>query len=370
MKYKLKILIELLNIFKEVSLKGMFLYICFKLKLKPSLFFNQNSLKKRIAVIGAGTYQVSFNISSAIQSNFFVSGITTNGTSSALNLANVLKKLVVFKNLQSLHNDTNYSALLIGSPHYLHPEHINLFIKKNIYIYCEKPVAIDMKGIDYLFKNVLPNKNTKKIMIGFNRRYAPLIKILKEKKYFSNNEKIEISYRVNFGKYIDNNLTKNNIGGGRLIGSCCHYVDLISYIAESPIIEVSAYGLKEKKNISSNTFCANLKLKNGSIANLTFTSLGNRNFGPKEIIEITGDGHLATLTDFSSLVIDNKVYKSRRYNFGALNIWKEFYKIVKNSNNSPVTLNDGIQATLVTLAIQKSLLNEGQFEKVKELNKV
>ena len=365
--YKFKIIIELFNVFKEVSFKGLVLYVCFKIKLKIPLIFNQDNTKKKIAVIGTGTYQVSFNIPSAMKSNFYISGVTTNGSSSASNLANLFQNTKTFKNLQSLYNDTNYSALLIGSPHYLHPEHINFFIKKNIYIYCEKPVAIDMKGINYLYKNVMSNKNKKKIMIGFNRRYAPLIKILKQKSCFNKNKVIEISYRVNFGKFIDNDLTKSNIGGGRLIGSCCHYVDLISYIADSEIIEVSAFGLIKKNIVSDNTFCAILKLKNGSIANLTFTSSGNRNFGPKEIIQITGNNHLATITDFHTLILDNKVYRSRRHNLGAIHIWKEFSQIVDCNEKTSITLDDGIKATLITLAIQKSLINNGQVQKVKNI---
>ena len=53
--------------------------------------------------------------------------------------------------------------------------------------------------------------------------------------------KIKVTYRVNFGKFIKNNLTDENIGGGRIVGTCCHYVDLISCISNSHITEVSAF---------------------------------------------------------------------------------------------------------------------------------
>ena len=64
---------------------------------------------------------------------------------------------------------------MIGSPHNLHPKHLKFFSNKNIYIYCEKPVAIDQRGID-LLKRYLDNKKNNG---WFNRRFAPLIIKLK-----------------------------------------------------------------------------------------------------------------------------------------------------------------------------------------------
>ena len=61
---------------------------------------------------------------------------------------------------------------------------------------------------------------------------------------------------------VNNSLTDLKIGGGgRLIGTCCHYVDLISYICESEIEYVSAFGLSKNNEISENNFTSIFKLK-------------------------------------------------------------------------------------------------------------
>ena len=270
-----KIFRELYDIFKEGTLFGVSLYIAFKCKLK-SLNFSNNEFKKskKLNIIGAGTYQVSINIPSAIKSNFIINSIFTNGSVSGELLSKLFKNSSVTNSFRGLKKT---DAVLIGSPHHLHPRHLLEVIKSDQYIYCEKPVAIDKQGIDFIKKNILHNQNSKKIMVGFNRRFAPLIQILINSKILDKTA-LEINYRVNFGKYVDNNLTDPKVGGGRLIGSCCHYVDLMTYLANSDVSEVSAFGIKSKNKMSENTFSCILKFKNGSIGNLNFTSSGDRTF--------------------------------------------------------------------------------------------
>ena len=202
----------------------------------------------------------------------------TNGSITSRNIANVLKNVIAIEKLKDI---PETDAVLIGSPHKLHPSHLHYFIKKKNYIYCEKPVAIDVKGLEFLKENVIKYKNKSNIMIGFNRRFAPLIQKLKQIDHFKN-QKLEITYRVNFGQYIQNNLTDEKIGGGRIIGTCCHYVDLIAYISNSQIVEVSAFGIKNSDGTQNeNTFTALLRLSNGSVATLIFTSLGERKYYAK-----------------------------------------------------------------------------------------
>ena len=200
-------------------------------------------------------------------------------------------------------------------------------------------------------------------MVGFNRRFAPLIKKIKKEKWL-NNCKLEIQYRINFGEIVDNDLNNKKIGGGRLIGTCCHYVDLMKYICNAKITHVSAIGMSDDLQIRENNFSANFNFANGSIGNLIFTSSGNRKYIYKEKIVISGGSNNVEITDFKILKINNLTYRNYNNNYGALNIWKEFHKFVNEEINSPVSLNDGIEATMVTLAIQKSLKYNGKVQKL------
>ena len=93
-------------------------------------------------------------------------------------------------------------------------------------------------------------------------------------------------------------------------------------------------------------------------------SNNNLSYIYKEKIVISGGSNNVEITDFKILKINNLTYRNYNNNYGALNIWKEFHKFVNNEITSPVSLNDGIEATMVTLAIQKSLKYNGKIQKL------
>ena len=141
-------------------------------------------------------------------------------------------------------------------------------------------------------------------MIGFNRRFSPAIKkistldcILRRKK------PLEITYRVNFGKRINNSMSNTSSGGGRLIGAGCHYVDLICHIVGKEIKYLFAQSSKDE-----DTFSVLFRFVDNSIATLIFTSDGNRNFDTKEEIFISSDGQNIRIKDFKNLKINKKIF--------------------------------------------------------------
>ena len=101
-------------------------------------------------------------------------------------------------------------------------------------------------------------------MIGFNRRFAPLVKKIKKENWLNKN-KLEIQYRVNFGQMVDNDLNNKNIGGGRLIGTCCHYVDLMEYICNAKITQVSAIGMSNNLKLKKIIFLLILIFRMGQL---------------------------------------------------------------------------------------------------------
>ena len=131
-------------------------------------------------------------------------------------------------------------------------------------------------------------------------------------------------------------------------------------------MEVSAFGIKnDDGSQNENTFSAILKLSNGSIATLIFTSVGERKYYSKEIINISGNGMIANIIDFHTLLINGKTYKNYINNYGALDCWRSFHNVVNNNQKTPISLDDGIKATEVTLAIKKSLQSNGKLQKIK-----
>lgn len=347
---------SLLAIKKESTLIGLFRYIFIKL-LKNNLItypfkkFKNNNKTEGIIIVGCGEYSLSIHLPIIKRLRKSISGITSKNSKNLKHISQIYN-LRIYSDLDQILKKSNFDSILISTPPFLHPQNLLDCIDKNVYIYLEKPVAINYEGLKLIQENIISHPNSKKIMVGFNRRYSDSIKKLKSLNLLVNRQKpIEIEYRVNFGK-INNNATTNlNIGGGILHSISCHYVDLICYLVNSRVKSICGFNIDD----SNNTFTAIFKFQDESIATLIFTSEGDRYFNNKEIINITFDNHNILLSDFEILIIDNKKYNFKGRNYGAFNTMKEFLNCKNNSLDASISINDGVYATQLTLALEKSI---------------
>jgi predicted dehydrogenase len=136
------------------------------------------------------------------------------------------------------------------------------------------------------------------LMVGFNRRYSP--HALDIRRFFEDrNMPYIINCRVNAG-YIENNHWSQDpeIGGGRIIGEVCHFVDFMQFVTCSKPVKVYTEGIKPTgKYKTDDNIVATLTFENGSIGTITYTSKGNKSY-PREIIEIYQDGAVYCIEDF------------------------------------------------------------------------
>lgn len=313
-----------------------------------------------LGILGAGNYAVSIHLACLRLLKAPLYAIASASGHSARAAARVYGIGRLYQGLEDMVSDENCTALLIATPHHLHPDHILAAMQADRYAYCEKPVAIDRKGIERLQREGLAHPAASKIMIGFNRRYAPAIQRLKQVSWLQRRtDALEINYRINFGPRVSNAMSDPEIGGGRIHGVACHYVDLISHIAGVPIVRVSAMAISHEGRPDENTFVANLELSDGSIASLSFTSEGRRGLDSKEEVVISSGGHVARIVDFATLRIDGSLHRFMRHRYGALEASRAFLVAWRGGRAAPVSLADGVAATRVTLAIQESIRVRG-----------
>jgi hypothetical protein len=142
------------------------------------------------------------------------------------------------------------------------------------------------------------NKYKGHVMVGFNRRFAPLLQMIKSK---TNQENpVSIHYRINAGQIAADHWTQNpSIGGGRIIGEVCHFIDLCAYISNSKIKYVSGFSMLTAGN-TEDTVTINLVMENGSIANICYYANGSKELS-KERIEVYNGGNTYILDDFKTL---------------------------------------------------------------------
>ena len=135
-------------------------------------------------------------------------------------------------------------------------------------------------------------------MVGFNRRFAPLIQ--KMTTLLPADLPKAINYRINSGAIPPGHWIHDpQIGGGRIIGEVCHFVDLAMFIAGAPITQVSANLMASSQNLED-TLVVNLAFANGSVASISYFSNGSPQL-PKERLEVFCAGKTAIIEDFKSL---------------------------------------------------------------------
>jgi predicted dehydrogenase len=164
-------------------------------------------------------------------------------------------------------------------------------------------------------------------------------------------------FRINAGKLPKEHWVNDpEIGGGRIIGEICHFIDLAYYYAGSSVKSLYATEIKDA-DLLQDTLVIQLAFDNGSIASINYFSNGNKKL-PKEYIEIYAGGITAVIDDFRQLkVFGNKIsgYKLKKQDKGHRAEIEVFLDSIKKGKQSPIPFEDLVHTTAVTFMVAESL---------------
>jgi len=195
-------------------------------------------------------------------------------------------------------------------------------------------------------------------LVGFNRRFSPFAKKIKEIIHPRENP-IIIDYQMNAGYLPKDHWTQTETGGGRNIGEACHIYDLFTYLTDSEIKKINVLSInpKNEKYLKNDNFVASLKFEDGSICNLIYTAMGSNKY-PKEQMKIYFDGKIIYLNDYKEMKIFGvKIpgLKAKNQDKGHFNEIQEFAQSIKNGNGYPIPLWQLIQATEISFEVEKQI---------------
>jgi predicted dehydrogenase len=282
-------------------------------------------------------------------------GVCSNIGASAETLARSFNIEETFESFEEmLGSGVSADNLLIATPPYLHPVHLRAAIEAKYRIYCEKPAAVDRNGLD-LIRAFSSYENC---MIGFNRRFIPAIQFLvNEPGYRACRDPKMITYIVNLGEF-SVAMAKKNLGGGTTVGSCCHYLDLIEYLAKSRIRDFTLQRYPDVNDslVDGGSFSCVCSLEDGSVGTLVFARTERPIKGVKEQICIVGKELNAVVSDFSEVLINGN---RRRFLFGTKG-WQLAMRYFHGdaslaSSSLTPTLADGIHICELALAIDDAM---------------
>ncbi len=258
--------------------------------------------------------------------------------------------------------DPDVDCVFIATRHDSHADLVQQAWEHGKAVFVEKPLAI---GPEELRKLVTAHRKFgRPIMVGFNRRFSPLARRAKE--FISSVPgPIAINCRVNAGPIpADHWIQDPLIGGGRIIGEVCHFVDLIHFLSGDRTEKVFAQALVESTTprVPPDNVMINIGLRNGSAASIQYLSAGDPSY-PKERVEIFGHQAVAVIDDFKTLVTsrEGKTHRigRRQQDKGHGEELKGLVTALLQGKELPVSFEEAVLTTLVTFQIMESL-REGQ----------
>ncbi len=308
-----------------------------------------------IGFIGAGSFAQNFLLPN-LGEKVNLTGVCTSRGNTARNIAEKYGfRTCSTDALELLHsNDTD--TVFIATRHDTHYQYAKaaLEAKKNVFL--EKPLCLSEEELDSIIQ--VEAKSEATLMLGFNRRFAPQIVELKSQ--LNNTVPIAINYRINAGIVPPDHWVHDpEVGGGRVLGEACHFVDLCRFLAGSRIVSVSANALDNGQNLSDSVIIQ-LAFENGSIASISYLSNGNKAVA-KERLEVFALGSVAVIDDF-------KIATGFGFNFANGKIKQDkghraeittFLAAIEQGNPIPIPFHETVESTRATFAVLQSIRESG-----------
>lgn len=343
---------------KEEMFVGILLKYNIKSEIKVNIKNNKinknsNNEKTIIGFIGAGSFAQKFLLPN-VNKNCDLFGVATASGNNSKNIVDKFNFKYAFSDYNELIKKSEVNTIFIATRHNLHAECVLKSLQNGKNVFIEKPLCLKESELEEI-KNEY-EKNNVSVMVGFNRRFSPHIK--KVKQIFDNSRPKAINYRINVGNIPSDHWTHDpEIGGGRIIGEVCHFLDLSMYLADSMPKSISANVMDSNFHMND-TLVINVKFKNGSIANISYFANGSKALA-KEYLEIFSDGVTAVIDDFKKLTIyDNRKKVSHKINDkGHKEGVKQFLDSIAKGNIAPISFEDIYMTTKMTFDVIKSIKN-------------
>ncbi|HEY8401874.1 MAG TPA: bi-domain-containing oxidoreductase, partial [Cytophagaceae bacterium] len=323
----------------------------------------KGSSKGRMAIIGAGNFTKMTMMPALKKIGAQIKYIVSAGGVSATYLAKKYGVEVSSTRYEDVLQDNSVDSVIITTQHNLHASMTIEALKAGKHVFVEKPLALTEEELSQIIDAYTESGKT--LTVGFNRRFSPYIQ--KAKSLIQGvTEPINIVINVNAGFIPANHWVQNMaIGGGRIIGEGCHFIDLITFLTGSEVTDVVANALGTNPEENSDNVSIILKYKNGSQGVVNYFANGHKSYS-KERIEIYSQGRVLTIDNFRKMQgfgFKNFSSMSSSQDKGHKEQFHRYNQFLINGGTPIIPVNEIINSTKASFAAVRSL-KSGSWEKV------
>ncbi len=311
-----------------------------------------------ISFIGAGSYAQGNLLPNIPETNAVARvGVLTNTGTTSKRVAEKFKfQFCAAKEEDILDDKTN--TVFVATRHDSHGPYVLKSLKANKNVFVEKPLCLLESELQEIIK--AQAKANKAVMVGFNRRFSPLT--TKLKKALGNNP-MTMLYRINAGAIPRGNWIQDlEIGGGRVLGEVCHFIDYLTYINGSLPTKISATVLPDANQLND-TLNILMQFENGSSGVIAYYANGPKSM-TKEYIEVFSAGQSSILNDFKELTIygKGKPKKTKIFNQnkGQQEMVEAFVSGLLKNGRAPIEFEQIVAVTKASFKVLESITCGGQ----------
>jgi predicted dehydrogenase len=315
--------------------------------------------KPKIAVIGAGNFTKVTMLPALAKTDAGIEYICSRSGSSLSYLSKKFSIAHCTTDIETVWNDRSINGVIVTTTHNNHAPMVLRGIEAGKHVFVEKPLCLTEEELETIVEAAEKDRDGKiSVTVGFNRRFSPHTQKIKQL-LGENPGVISAIFTINAGEIPATHWTQDaHIGGGRIIGEACHFIDLFRYIAASPIREVFAVNTGEGADPLSDMVMITLKCSNGSTAVINYLSNGNKRW-PKEQMQIYSSGRIVSMDNFRVVrgagFRKFSSFKTRSQDKGHSAEFDSWVRFIENGGNTIIPFDETINVTRATFAVIDSI---------------
>jgi predicted dehydrogenase/threonine dehydrogenase-like Zn-dependent dehydrogenase len=310
------------------------------------------SVKAVVSFIGAGNHATGVLIPAFKAAGVRLRCVASNGGVSAWHAGRKFGFEEATTDVDRVLADSEITAVAIATRHDTHARLVVEALKAGKHVFVEKPLCLTPDELAEI--EVVARTAGRYLMVGFNRRFAPHVDRMRSLVAAVPGPKAFV-VTVNAGVVPRGHWTQDpEVGGGRILGEACHFVDLLRYLTGAPIARWERYDLEIPSRDTANL---QLLFADGSIGTIHYFTNGSRRF-PKERLEIFAGGRVLQLDNFQVL---------RGFGwpgFSRMRLWRQdkgqracvaaFARGVEQGGPAPIPLEEILEVSRVTIELAQA----------------
>lgn len=321
-----------------------------------------------VGVIGAGNYGSRVLVPALARAGARLDTVVTSTGASGVHHGSKYGFAAASTDVADVLESLRIDTVVIATRHDTHASLVTRALSAGKHVFVEKPLALTLAEVDEVERAwegaATPAGARPSLMVGFNRRFSPLAVELKRLLQPVRQPKA-FSYTCNAGMIPPDHWTQDPaVGGGRILGEACHFVDFLRFLADAPIRDFTICSMGRKPGVLSpdDKAIISLRFEDGSIGTIQYFANGGKVF-PKERVEVFAGDAVLQLDNFVAL----RGYGWRR--FGRKKLWRQdkgqsacasaFVDAIRHGSPAPILASELFEVARLSIRLAEQQRSEG-----------